>query len=111
VLLKNAARLLPLSGKEKLDVAGSNADDIGNQAGGWTVAWQGLSGDIIPATPSLRASARSRRLRGLCRLRPAAGPHRPARLDRRARGVVVPGSQGEGVADVPLGRQEFTGRR
>jgi beta-glucosidase len=23
----------------------------------------------------------------------------------------LPGSQGEGVADVPLGRQEFTGRR
>jgi hypothetical protein len=41
-------QLLPLSGKEKLYVAGSNGDDIGNQAGAWTVVWQGLSGDIIP---------------------------------------------------------------
>jgi beta-glucosidase len=59
VLLKNRGKVLPLSGREKIYVAGSNADDIGNQAGGWTVAWQGLSGDTIPATPSWTASARS----------------------------------------------------
>ena len=34
-------------------VAGRNADDIGNQAGGWTIAWQGVSGDIIPGTTIL----------------------------------------------------------
>jgi beta-glucosidase len=35
-------------------VAGRNADDIGNQAGGWTVAWQGVSGDgVIPGTTVL----------------------------------------------------------
>jgi beta-glucosidase len=48
VLLKNAGKVLPLKGDERIYVAGNNADDIGNQAGGWTVAWQGLSGDIIP---------------------------------------------------------------
>jgi beta-glucosidase len=48
VLLKNRGKVLPLSGHERIYVAGSNADDIGNQAGGWTVAWQGLSGDVIP---------------------------------------------------------------
>jgi beta-glucosidase len=53
VLLKNAGKVLPLSGKERIYVAGSNADDIGNQAGGWTVAWQGLSGDIIPGNTIL----------------------------------------------------------
>jgi beta-glucosidase len=53
VLLKNAGKLLPLSGRERIYVAGSNADDIGNQAGGWTVAWQGLSGDIIPGNTIL----------------------------------------------------------
>jgi beta-glucosidase len=53
VLLKNAGRVLPLSGRERVYVAGSNADDIGNQAGGWTVAWQGLSGDIIPGNTIL----------------------------------------------------------
>jgi beta-glucosidase len=53
VLLKNAGKVLPLSGRERIYVAGSNADDIGNQAGGWTVAWQGLSGDIIPGNTIL----------------------------------------------------------
>jgi beta-glucosidase len=53
VLLKNRGKALPLSGDERIYVAGSNADDIGNQAGGWTVAWQGLSGDIIPGTTIL----------------------------------------------------------
>jgi beta-glucosidase len=53
VLLKNKGRVLPLSGKERIYVAGSNADDIGNQAGGWTVQWQGQSGDIIPGNTIL----------------------------------------------------------
>jgi beta-glucosidase len=53
VLLKNEGRVLPLSGKERIYVAGSNADDIGNQAGGWTVQWQGQSGDIIPGNTIL----------------------------------------------------------
>jgi beta-glucosidase len=53
VLLKNRDKVLPLSGHERIYVAGSNADDIGNQAGGWTVAWQGLSGDIIPGNTIL----------------------------------------------------------
>ena len=29
-------------------VAGSNADNIGNQAGGWTLTWQGGSTNVIP---------------------------------------------------------------
>jgi beta-glucosidase len=53
VLLKNKGGVLPLSGKERIYVAGSNADDIGNQAGGWTVQWQGQSGDIIPGNTIL----------------------------------------------------------
>jgi beta-glucosidase len=53
VLLKNAGGLLPLRGTERLYVAGSNADDLGNQAGGWTVTWQGQSGRPIPGTTIL----------------------------------------------------------
>ena len=53
MLLKNDGKVLPLSGNERIYVAGGNADDIGNQAGGWTVAWQGLSGAIIPGTTIL----------------------------------------------------------
>ncbi|MEU8803310.1 glycoside hydrolase family 3 protein [Spirillospora sp. NPDC048819] len=53
VLLKNSGRALPLRRNEEIYVAGVNADDIGNQAGGWTVTWQGQSGDIIPGTTIL----------------------------------------------------------
>ncbi|GAA1884153.1 glycoside hydrolase family 3 protein [Actinomadura bangladeshensis] len=53
VLLKNAGRALPLRKNARIYVAGANADDIGNQAGGWTVTWQGSSGNIIPGTTIL----------------------------------------------------------
>ncbi|MEW1692262.1 glycoside hydrolase family 3 protein [Streptomyces sp. NPDC091265] len=55
VLLKNDGGVLPLKPSQKVYVAGSNADDIGNQAGGWTVSWQGSSGDITPGTTILSA--------------------------------------------------------
>jgi beta-glucosidase len=41
VLLKNDGGLLPLSPGQRFLVAGSGADDIGKQAGGWTLTWQG----------------------------------------------------------------------
>ncbi|GGN38567.1 beta-glucosidase [Actinoplanes campanulatus] len=53
VLLKNAGNLLPLRKNAKVYVAGRNADNIGNQAGGWTLDWQGRSGDTIPGTTIL----------------------------------------------------------
>ncbi|MFF9022663.1 glycoside hydrolase family 3 protein [Streptomyces eurythermus] len=54
VLLKNKGGLLPLKKTQKVYVAGSNADDIGNQTGGWTVTWQGSSGNIVPGTTILQ---------------------------------------------------------
>jgi len=53
VLLKNSRNLLPLAPSGDIYVAGRNADDIGNQAGGWTIQWQGVPGDIIPGTTVL----------------------------------------------------------
>jgi beta-glucosidase len=55
VLLKNDARTLPLSSHadRPVYVAGSNADNIGNQAGGWTLTWQGGSTNVIPGTTIL----------------------------------------------------------
>ncbi len=50
VLLKNRGDLLPLSPGQDVYVAGSNADNIGNQAGGWTLTWQGGSTNVIPGT-------------------------------------------------------------
>jgi beta-glucosidase len=47
VLLKNDSKTLPLSKKAaRLHIAGKNADDIGNQSGGWTIDWQGRSGAV-----------------------------------------------------------------
>jgi beta-glucosidase len=53
VLLKNSGGTLPLAPDARIYVAGRNADDIGNQAGGWTLDWQGRSGDSIPGTTVL----------------------------------------------------------
>jgi len=47
VLLKNDKRVLPLSKNlKRIVVAGKSADDIGNQCGGWTITWQGKSGNV-----------------------------------------------------------------
>jgi beta-glucosidase len=47
VLLKNENKVLPISKKiKRIHVGGKNADDIGNQCGGWTIAWQGESGNV-----------------------------------------------------------------
>ena len=43
VLLKNDGNALPLRRDASIYVAGRNADDIGNQSGGWTLTWQGFS--------------------------------------------------------------------
>ncbi|MFI1996830.1 glycoside hydrolase family 3 N-terminal domain-containing protein [Actinoplanes sp. NPDC020271] len=53
VLLKNTDNVLPLRSDAKIYVAGRNADNIGNQAGGWTLDWQGRSGATIPGTSIL----------------------------------------------------------
>ncbi len=45
VLLKNEAGLLPLTPSDRILVAGRNADNRGHQCGGFTVAWQGTSGN------------------------------------------------------------------
>ncbi|MFJ9966686.1 glycoside hydrolase family 3 protein [Streptomyces avermitilis] len=53
VLLKNAGGVLPLKKSQKVYVAGSNADDLGNQTGGWTITWQGSSGKHTDGTTIL----------------------------------------------------------
>jgi beta-glucosidase len=54
VLLKNADGVLPLKKSQKVYVAGSNADDLGNQTGGWTITWQGQSGTHTTGTTILQ---------------------------------------------------------
>ncbi|CAL9151993.1 unnamed protein product, partial [Musa hybrid cultivar] len=60
VLLKNGKSskkpLLPLPKKAgKILVAGSHADNLGYQCGGWTIEWQGSSGRITGGTTILEA--------------------------------------------------------
>jgi beta-glucosidase len=51
VLLQNENEALPLSPNiSNLFIAGSAADDIGAQSGGWTLTWQGTSGNITIGT-------------------------------------------------------------
>ena len=54
VLLQNNAGVLPLSPSANIYVAGSNANDLGNQTGGWTVSWQGASGNHDVGTTILQ---------------------------------------------------------
>src|SRR5437763_204836 len=52
VLLRNQKHALPIRRNGgRIYVAGSNADNIGNQAGGWTLTWQGGSDDLFGAAP------------------------------------------------------------
>jgi beta-glucosidase len=53
VLLKNEGRVLPLAKDARINVAGSRADDLGAQCGGWTVGWQGARGRITEGTSLL----------------------------------------------------------
>lgn len=53
VLLKNESDILPLAKNGKVIVAGTHADNIPYQCGGWTKKWQGAHHDLYdhPARP------------------------------------------------------------
>lgn len=55
VLLKNNNDLLPLSRNQRVLVAGSGANDIARQSGGWTLTWQGTdnNNDDFPGATSI----------------------------------------------------------
>ena len=56
VLLKNENAALPLpTDAGRIFVAGQHANDVGLQSGGWTVEWQGFSGNIENGTSILQA--------------------------------------------------------
>ncbi len=58
VLLKNQGAALPLKKSARIFVAGKSADDLGNQCGGWTIDWQGKSGNVTPGGTTLLAAIR-----------------------------------------------------
>ncbi|WP_084546168.1 glycoside hydrolase family 3 protein [Glycomyces arizonensis] len=53
VLLRNEGDLLPLSGDESVYVAGSGADSLGRQLGGWSGTWQGSVNAVDEGTTIL----------------------------------------------------------
>ncbi|CAI8600678.1 unnamed protein product [Vicia faba] len=64
VLLKNGENadkpLLPLPKKaSKILVSGSHADNLGYQCGGWTMKWQGLSGNNITSGTTILSAIKN----------------------------------------------------
>jgi len=60
VQLKNDHHALPLAKTLKhLAVVGAAADDIGIQCGGWTISWQGQSGNTIHGGTTILAAIRN----------------------------------------------------
>ncbi|WP_028062246.1 glycoside hydrolase family 3 protein [Solirubrobacter soli] len=96
VLLKNDKHVLPLRGNHDVYVAGSNANVIGNQAGGWTLTWQGGSTNVIPGTTILDG------IRQEARGNVTFSVDGSAPISRKAFGVVVVGETpyAEGFGDV-----------
>ncbi|MFF1815958.1 glycoside hydrolase family 3 N-terminal domain-containing protein [Kribbella sp. NPDC058245] len=102
VLLKNEGNLLPLASTSKVYVAGSNANDLGNQLGGWSITWQGKSGATTTGTTILD---------GIKQVVPTAtfSADASAPLEGHDVGVVVVGERpyAEGVGDVGNGHDQL----
>jgi beta-glucosidase len=59
VLLKNDNRTLPISKKlARVHVSGKCADNLGYQCGGWTIRWQGGSGNITPGGTTILSAVK-----------------------------------------------------
>ncbi len=57
VVLETTPGLLPLDPSTRILLAGAAANDIGMQSGGWTISWQGSTGDITDGTTIFDALA------------------------------------------------------
>ena len=97
VLLKNAKNALPITTQGRIYVAGSNADSIGNQAGGWTLTWQGGSTTNIPGTSILSGIRKAAGHASVTYSADASAPVKDADM-----GIVVVGETpySEGFGDV-----------
>jgi beta-glucosidase len=60
VLLQNKDNVLPIPAKSSIFLTGHSAHDIGNQCGGWTLRWQGYSGnEMYPNGMSIKQGLES----------------------------------------------------
>ncbi len=97
MLLKNDRGALPIKSRAGIYVAGSNADNIGNQAGGWTLTWQGGSTNKIPGSTILDGIRSAAGKAHVTFSETASAPVKPGSV-----GVVVVGETpyAEGFGDV-----------
>jgi beta-glucosidase len=101
VLLKNNDALLPLPRSARVLLAGKSANDLGNQCGGFTVEWQGASGNhLIEGGSTVFDGIRA--LASACDLDPEGHSADPERHDVA---VVVIGERpyAEGLGDIRSG--------
>ena len=54
VVLRNEGAVLPLPKTGMVALGGKSADNTGNQCGGWTITWQGSTGNGVTGATSVR---------------------------------------------------------
>ncbi len=109
VLLKNQNHALPLTPTlKRIHVAGRGADDLGIQCGGWTIGWQGKTGEVTEGGTTI-----------LTAIRQQAGPQTEVTFSRDGSnaadadvGIVVigepPYAEGKGDrADLALAQEDL----
>lgn len=109
-IMRNRSNALPIDpSARRILIAGSAADNTGMQSGGWTLEWQGVTGNVIPGATSI--------LQGI---REVAGPNASVSYDTAANfehqelladiGIAVVGekpyAEGWGDAEKPALSQE-----
>jgi beta-glucosidase len=72
VLLKNQQQLLPIKPGSKILLAGDGADNIGKQAGGWSITWQGTGNQNsdFPGATSIYQALQAATTKGALELSP-----------------------------------------
>jgi beta-glucosidase len=97
VVLKNANRRLPLrKDLKRVHVAGRSADDIGNQCGGWTISWQGKSGEVTTGGTTILAAIRA-----------SVSKNTEVTFSRDGAGPLGGGAKGADAAIVVLGETPY----
>lgn len=111
VLLKNANNILPLNKDVKIYLAGSNADNIISQAGGWSISWQSIpAGSVSAVAPfftTIRQALENVVGAENVTYNPTASPA-PTADDGYDVGIVVVGetAYAEGSGDVPSAKTD-----